>query len=346
LQRSESFKRLLEDRLSNQAGIRHVSASTLTGNLLVIFNPDTGHPAIKSKVEQAAEDATRATEDLPPKTPTLPAKRRSDASPIPAASTSQPGPVTRVKDTLKRILPASEAQQTEVWHLMDVESVVRALETDRKRGISATTAEQRLKRYGLNAVPVTESRSKWHIFADQFVSLPVALLGAAAGLSILTGGFFDAVVIAGVVLANATIGYTTESQAEKTIQSLKRFVRPKAEVIRDGRVLEIRGEDVVVGDVLVLKPGSYVAADTRVVHSSHLSIDESVLTGESLPAAKRVTVLKRKNTPLGDRVNIAHMGTLVTGGEGIGVVVATGRHAQMGRLQLMLAETTSPETPI
>jgi P-type Ca2+ transporter type 2C len=117
-------------------------------------------------------------------------------------------------------------------------------------------------------------------------SLPVMLLGAAAGISVLTGGILDAAVIGGVVLANAVIGYFTESGAEKTMESLKDLVHPTAEVIREGRSVHLAVEEVTVGDLLVLKPGTYVAADSRIVSADRLSIDESMLTGESMPVHK------------------------------------------------------------
>jgi Ca2+-transporting ATPase len=184
------------------------------------------------------------------------------------------------------------------------------------------------------------------IFIDQMNSLPVYLLGAAAGVSIATGGLLDAVVIMGVVVANGIIGYFTENDAEKTIDSLKNLVKPTAEVIRSGRTMEISAEAVVAGDLLILKPGSYVSADCRVIAASRLSIDESMLTGESMPVYKKTTTLKNENTPLANRSNMAYMGTMVTGGQGLAVVVATGQATQVGELQRLLTDTGTPKTPI
>ena len=183
-------------------------------------------------------------------------------------------------------------------------------------------------------------------FFEQFNSLPVALLGAAAGLSVVTGGLVDAVLIVGVVVANAFIGYKTESESEKTIRSLQTLVRPAALVIREGRLSEIPSEEVTLGDLLVLRPGTYVAADARLIEANHLSVDESALTGESLPVTKNTRALERDNIPLGDRVNLVFMGTLVTGGEGLAVVVATGSYTEIGLIQSLIGEATSPETPL
>jgi len=162
----------------------------------------------------------------------------------------------------------------------------------------------------------------------------------------VTGGILDAVVIGGVVLANAVIGYFTESGAEKTMESLKELVHPTADVIRDGREIHMAVEEVVVGDLLVLKPGTYIAADARIIKADRLSIDESMLTGESLPVHKEAGRMKHENTPLADRANMVYMGTLVTGGQGLAVVVATGRFTEVGMLQAMLSETETPRTPI
>ncbi len=156
----------------------------------------------------------------------------------------------------------------------------------------------------------------------------------------------DAVVIMGVTVANAIIGYLTESGAEKTIESLTGFSRPTAEVMRDGTVRTIPAEEVVIGDLLVLKPGSYISADCRLVGSTRLSIDESALTGESMPVFKDEIPLTGGGIPLADRLNMAYTGTLVTGGEGLALVVTTGKYTEIGQLQILLEGTSAPQTPI
>ncbi len=180
---------------------------------------------------------------------------------------------------------------------------------------------------------------------EQFNSLPVYLLGAAAALSLFTGGLADAVLIAGVVVGNGLIGYKTEIEAEKTIRSLQTMVRPTALVVREGELQEISTVEVTPGDLCVLRPGSYVPADGRIVEASHLSLDESALTGESLPVVKSVKALRGENIPLGDRVKPAFMGTLVTGGEGLMVVVAIGGFTEIGLIQALAGEAEAPGTP-
>jgi Ca2+-transporting ATPase len=130
-------------------------------------------------------------------------------------------------------------------------------------------------------LPEAEPRSGLSIFLEQFNSLPVYLLGAAAVLSLFTGGLADAVLIAGVVVGNGLIGYKTEIEAEKTIRSLQTMVRPTALVVRGGELQEISTVEVTPGDLCVLRPGSYVPADGRLVEASHLSLDESVLPAKA-----------------------------------------------------------------
>jgi Ca2+-transporting ATPase len=163
---------------------------------------------------------------------------------------------------------------------------------------------------------------------------------------LLTGGIADAIVIGGVVLINATIGLVTETQAEQTIQSLKNIVRPLALVVRDRQPRQVRAEDVVPGDILILKPGVYIAADARLVEVTNLRVDESALTGESLPVAKTTEIIVSPDVPLGERTNMVFMGTLVTEGTGSAIVVATGRFTEMGQIQHLVGETRSPATPM
>ncbi len=348
LYRSESLKNYLESSLSHNEHILHISANTLTANILILFHSDRSHQEIASLIEEVltkldlkgeGSDSRSGRADNPSKKDFLPSVFQD-----PLSKTSEWS--SKIKDKIAKVLHHAEKQEGRPWHLMERRKILDLLDSGTETGLIGDDAGKRLRKYGPNILPEPTSRSKWSIFMGQFVSLPVALLAAAAGLSILTGGLLDAAVIMGVVVANAVIGFVTESEAERTIHSLKSYIRPSALVIREGQVGEISAEELVPGDLILLKPGTYVAADCRVLDASNLSIDESALTGESMPVTKRVRALKRENIPLGDRFNMIHMGTLVTGGEGIAVVVATGRFTQMGRLQLLLEETTSPETPI
>jgi Ca2+-transporting ATPase len=247
---------------------------------------------------------------------------------------------------IRRLVVHAQAQPSRPWHLQDVDTVMASVESA-WTGLSSVLADERLRKYGPNLLPEAVPRSDLSILLDQFKSLPVALLAASAVVSVFTGGLADAAVIMGVVIINAAIGYITESQAEKTINALTGMLHPAALVMREGRVQEIKAEGVVPGDILVLAPGSYIAADARLIEARHLSVDESALTGESMPVVKDPQRrLGREDIPLADRLNMVYRGTLVTGGQGRAVVVATGGSTEMGAIQTLVGEARPPETPM
>ncbi len=322
-------KQFIEQRLAVQAAVSKVTASDLTGTVLVSYNSNGTPETIALLIEE-----TLAHYD--PKTVQV---HQVQAIPTEVIAATN----SRKKGKVKGKIPAGGFAS---WHQLKPAEVPALMGTRAKKGLKSRHARTRLESNGFNRLPQSEPRTGMEIFLEQFNQLPVYLLGAAAGVSLLTGGLLDAAIIMGVVAANAVIGYATENKAEKTIHSLKQLVDPKAEVIRSGRVRQVSAEEVVQGDLLVLKPGTYVAADCRIIKASHLSIDESMLTGESLPADKYSRAIAREDLSLGDRRNMAYMGTLVTGGQGLAIVTATGRWTEIGQLQIMLDQTRPPETPI
>ena len=333
LYRSESLKKHIECRLLGKEGISHFSVNAITGNILIFFNSNNNTHTIASVIEGIVIEHKETV--------------GSQQSSVRRSTGEHRQLQSRRK--LRRAITHAEDQRIESWHLMESPDVIALLETSMDLGLSEDYAKENLKKYGPNILPESVPRSGLSILIDQFKSLPVALLGAAAGLSIVTGGIADALVILGVVAINGAIGYITESQSEKTIHSLKSLVRPSALIIREGSLREIGAEDIVPGDIIVLRPGSYVAADARLIEARHLSIDESALTGESMPVLKRVQSLEFRvmsDIPLADRLNMVYMGTLVTGGQGIAVVVATGRFTEMGKIQTLVGEARTPETPM
>lgn len=235
---------------------------------------------------------------------------------------------------------------TATWYLREVAEILAELETSIAQGLSTVAAEQNLTKYGKNILPEAEPRPDLVVFLSYFWSIPVALLTLAAILSVATGSRVDAVVIMGVVVINAVLGYVTESKSERIILSLKNLVNPTAWVVRDGQTIEVESQTVVVGDLIILKPGSYIAADARVIESQNLSVDESALTGESIPVTKACHALSNEEIPLAERNNMVYGGTFVTGGQGLGVVVATGQHTEMGKIQALVTETKIPQTPL
>lgn len=331
LYRSDILKKHLEANLSEHDGINAYSVNTLTGTILIFFNSEKHHT-----------DIARILQDIVSIHGSNNGKGRS-VSPQPPTSPAQ---VPESRRKLRKSVLRAEPQEYHRWHMSEAGSVVELLGTDRQTGLSAERVAENLKKYGPNILPEAVPRSGWSIFIDQFKSLPVALLGVAAAISAVTGGLADAAVIVGVVCINACIGYLSESGTEKTIHSLKSLVRPSALVYRETRIREINSGEVVPGDLLVLRPGTYVSADARLIEVVHLSIDESALTGESMPVTKTVAAIDKDDISLADRTNMVYMGTLVTGGQGVAVVVATGRFTEMGHIQTLLGQARPPETPM
>ncbi len=241
---------------------------------------------------------------------------------------------------------AKRAQEIQPWHVMDAGGVLATFASSDQQGLSAGEAVERLRIYGANSLAASERRSDLAIFVDQFISAPVGLLGASAVVALMTGGVVDAAVIVGVVLINSVIGFITERQAEKTISSLSETGVREVDALRDGVVGPISVEAIVPGDILVLTPGTYIAADMRLLSSHRLSIDESALTGESLPVSKEHELIAKDDTPLGDRKNMGYMGTHVTGGNGRGIVIATAEATELGQIQTLVGEAEAPETPM
>lgn len=358
LYRSECLKKRLEARLSAKSGIIHISVNTLTGNVLVCFNSGNTHEKLALLIKDVVSEHRETNGKRDSETGSLPSK---DIIPAKQKSNSTTKAASRRK--LRKLVTHAEEQAAEQWHLMDTNDVIPFFNTSVRHGLSSESAKELLKKYGPNLLPESVPRSGLSIFLNQFKSLPVALLGVAAGISLLTGGLADALVIAGVVVINGVIGYATETQAEKTIHSLKSLVRPSALLHRECALKEVGAEDIVPGDILILRPGSYIPADARLIEAHHLSIDESALTGESMPVLKAVEslqsrvvskdkILYRTNTelqtniPLADRINMVYMGTLVTGGQGIAVVTATGRFTEIGRIQTLVGDAQPPATPM
>ena len=335
LHHSETLKVYLEVRLLDSKVIRAVAANPLTGNLLVIFHPAYSASDIVHLIQKCLLEYSEHSRQNRAKIDTGLTVNQKEAT-QPSISPKK----------LKELIPLVREQQMKSWHLIEANAVIKEFKTSKQSGLSSKSAEENLKKYGSNILPESVPRSGWSIFIDQFKSLPVALLSAAAVCAIATGGLADAAVIMGVVVINAIIGYATETQSETIIHSLKCLVRPSAVVLRECKLQEVSAQEIVLGDILVLKPGSYVAADARLIEVQRLSIDESALTGESLPVTKTTVTLTQENLPLGDHTNMVYMGTLVTGGQGLAVVVATGKYTEMGKIQSLVGEAEIPETPM
>jgi magnesium-transporting ATPase (P-type) len=231
------------------------------------------------------------------------------------------------------------------WHTLPPERSIELLGTDRERGLSAAEAEARQARFGPNRLPAARKRSPWLRFLTQFDNLLIYVLLAAAIVTFLLSDYVDTVVILAVVVLNALIGFIQEGKAEAAIEAVRNLLSPSATVLRDGQRLTVAAESLVPGDLVLLQSGDKVPADLRLIEARGLRIDESVLTGESVPVEKSVAPAA-PDAPLGDRLGMVHSGTLVTYGQGVGVVTATGTRTEIGRISALLAEAGTLVTPL
>ncbi len=231
------------------------------------------------------------------------------------------------------------------WHELSVGEVAELLETDLASGLSAVEVESRLKQYGPNKVTEKSGTPAWKRFLLQFHQPLIYILLAASGLTLALGEFVDGSVIFGVVLILGVIGYIQETKAEGAIRALTKMLLSEATVRRDRRKQRVPSIELVPGDVVLLQSGDRVSADLRLVRVRSLEIDESTLTGESLPAHKHVDPLVLE-TALADRTNLAFAGTLVTRGEAEGVVWATGDQTETGRIARLISEAVNLSTPL
>ena len=212
-------------------------------------------------------------------------------------------------------------------------------------GLSAAEAARRLEQYGRNALPAGVGKTAIQRLLAQFNNLLIYVLLAAAVVTALLGHPLDTAVILGVVILNAFIGFVQEGKAEAALEAIRGMISPKASVLRAGRRVTVDAGEVVPGDVLLLEAGDRVTADVRLFKARNLRLDEAILTGESVPVEKDTEPVAAE-APLGDRRSIGFSGTLVTAGQGSGVVVATGRHTELGRISALLSRVEQLETPL
>jgi cation-transporting P-type ATPase F len=230
-------------------------------------------------------------------------------------------------------------------HGLDVHEVLLLVGTEADVGLSDDEAGRRLDRYGPNVLPALASRGALVRFLLQFHHPLIYVLLAAAAITGFLGETVDASVIMGVVVVNAVIGFVQESKAERALEALVAMVRTEATVIRGGERRQIDSERLVPGDVVVLGSGDKVPADVRLMALRDLQVDESALTGESVPAAKTSLMLP-VDTVVADRTNMAYAGTLVTYGRARGVVIATGGDTEIGRIHQLVGEASGVDTPL
>ena len=234
---------------------------------------------------------------------------------------------------------------TTAWHQLHLDEVVRLLESDLSTGLSTAEVQRRLEEFGPNRVTARRGTPAWLKFLRQFNQPLVYILLLAVGVTAFLGEWVDSSVIFGVVLVNAIVGFLQEAKAEKAIEALAKMVATETTVRRDGRKLRVHSEELVPGDVVLLQSGDRVPADLRLFHVRNLQVDESALTGESLPVAKHPDPLAL-DTILAERKNLAYAGTLVTSGQAEGVVWAIGDQTETGRIAQLISSAVELSTPL
>lgn len=230
------------------------------------------------------------------------------------------------------------------WHALEVEATFAKV-AGAAEGLTTTEATQRLQRDGLNVLSEHHGASWLRKLVEQFIQPLVVVLLGAIGLSLFLGDYVDAFVIGAVVVVNAIIGFFQEYRAEQSITALSKTIVTEATVLRDGQLRRVPSEQLVKGDVVALQSGDTVPADLRLVEIKDLKVEEAALTGESVPAHKRLILLP-VDAGIGDRENMAFAGSAVTYGVARGVVVAAGDATETGRIADLMAATDSLETPL
>jgi len=298
----------IEAALTRHAKVSAVHANPLTARVLILFDPSLS--------------AAQLLEEL---------------RLVPAASPSLARPAARSRrpDSTPPYAP---------WHLRETDEALAFFDSSPRTGLTDEEAAQRL-RSGANTFTQRRPVSSLEILFNQFNSPPVVLLGVSAVISVVTGGLAEAAAIAAVLALNGGIGFVSERRAESTIASLAELVDDIVTVLRAGALRQVEAGTVVPGDILVLTPGARVAADARLLEANGLTLDESALTGESMPSKKFSAVLQAQ-VPLAERGNMAFRGTAVARGEGRALVVGTGDRTEVGAIEALTTGTERPKTPI
>lgn len=338
LYRSRAVADRLKRSLIRSTGIVDVSPSPLTGNLVVLFEKPCSVASVISLVEAVLRK--------------LDAPAAGEAS-WGLESPSESLPVERGEAVLDRERAAMEEKVRQclndspcLWHVLEPGPAARSLGASLESGITEETARIRRLQFGPNALPGTAARSFLGVVKAQVFSLPILLVGSAASLSMVAGKIAGGLAALGVALVNAAVGSITEYRAERSLRPVRASVRLQASVLREGKLRSVSFDELVPGDVIELEAGSRVPADARLIWVNGLTVDESALTGESIPVVKFASTLQTADDhPLfqTQMTNMVYRGTLVVEGSGRALVVAVGEKTVLGRLQGFLGEVFPPE---
>lgn len=237
------------------------------------------------------------------------------------------------------------------WYSLSTDDVLKEFQTDSEKGLSSQQVEKAREERGLNEITSKNKKTVWAMLVEQFKDFMIIILLIAAAISGYVGvqegeGFVDSIIILIIVILNAIIGVAQELKAQKSLEALKNLSAPHCKVIRNGKVENIESKYLVPGDIVTLDTGDYVPADLRLIESVNLKIQESALTGESVPVEKDCEIINESNVGIGDRTNSAFSSSLVTYGRGKGVVVGIGMNTEVGKIASMLDAVDESETPL
>ena len=231
------------------------------------------------------------------------------------------------------------------WHRLTADEALQETGST-PRGLTSEEASARLDEHGPNELAQKGLKSKWRILFEQFTSILIVILIIAAIASAALGDYEDAIAIVAIVILNALLGFRQEYRAEQTMAALRKMAAPSVRVRRDGKVQEIPGSELVPGDIVLIEAGNVIPADSRLIESASLRVQEAALTGESEAVEKSVEALDQPEVPLADRLNMLFMGTAATYGRAEALVVATGMNTELGRIAGMIQGLEQEPTPL
>ncbi|MBI5943162.1 MAG: cation-translocating P-type ATPase [Chloroflexi bacterium] len=232
------------------------------------------------------------------------------------------------------------------WHLTPNETALEELKTNQKHGLTQDGVESRLAQYGRNELIEKSGRTPLKIFWEQITATMVLILIGAAVVAGLLGDTKNTIAIGAIVILYALLGFFQEYRAEQAIAALKKLSVPNVRVLRDGALKELSARELVPGDIIQLEAGNVLPADVRLLEAVNLRIQEAALTGESEPVTKQTAALAKEDLPLGDRRNMGYMGTIVTQGRGLALVVATGMQTELGKIADLIQQSDAGHTPL
>ena len=239
-----------------------------------------------------------------------------------------------------------------MWYTLSTKEVERQMQTNIEFGLNEKQVEDKQNKFGLNKLEEKKKESIIIKFVKQFNDFMIIILIIASIISAVvaklegSNDYFDSIIIIAIVVFNAIMGLVQEEKAEKSLEALKKMTAPTCKVKRDGKICTIKSEQIVPGDIVLLEAGNYVPADCRLISSSNLKIEESSLTGETVPVLKDANCMLKEKTALGDMVNMAFSTTIVVNGHGEAIVTETGMNTKVGKIAKMIITNEAPETPI